>query len=214
VTGRLALPPLYPIVNVADDSSASLSRALTLATTLAESGATLIQLRAKTLAGGAMTELAAKMVTAIAPYGGRLVVNDRADVAAAAAAAGVHVGDEDISVAAARTTLGDDAIVGYSTHSLDDVEAATALAVDYVGFGPVFDSPTKAGIRNARGVAALAAVCAASAHPVVAIGGVTLETAPSLWRAGAAAIAVVSELERAADPAALVRAYIAAHATK
>ena len=210
MNGRLELPPLYPIVNVADDAPASLALALELATTLSAAGVTLIQLRAKTLAAGAMTELAAKVVRAIAAHGGRLIVNDRADVAAAAGAAGVHVGDEDITVVAARKTVGDDAIVGYSTHSLDDIAAAAALDADYVGFGPIFESPTKIGVRSPRGLSALREACSASPHPVVAIGGVTLASAPELWHAGAASVAVISEIERAPDPGALVRRYVAA----
>ena len=207
---RLELPPIYPIVDLRDDSSAALERAVALAGALAVGGATLIQLRAKTLASGVMTELALRIVAAIAPSGGRLIVNDRADVAAASGAAGVHLGDEDIPVDVARACVGDDAIVGYSTHSLDDVAHAADLRVDYLGFGPVFESPTKTGVRTARGIDSLAAACAASQSPVVAIGGVTLERAPALWRAGAASVAVISDVERAEDPAALVRAYLAA----
>ena len=84
------------------------------------------------------------------------------------------------------------------------------MPVDYIGFGPVFDSPTKAGARAPRGLDLLAAACRVSRFPVVAIGGVTLARAPALWQAGAASVAVISEIERAADPAALVREYLRA----
>jgi thiamine-phosphate pyrophosphorylase len=201
------LPPLYPIVDVRQDTPEALERALALAVELSAGGATLLQLRAKSLSGRDMTALASRMVDTVAAHGSRVIVNDRADVALAAGAAGVHVGDEDLPVSAARDVLGATAIIGYSTHSVADVVAATNRPVDYIGFGPVFDSPTKAGVREARGVQALAEACRASTVPVVAIGGVTLATAPSCWYAGAASVAVISEIERASDPAALVRAY-------
>ena len=213
MSGRLSPPPLnpiYPIVDVRSESREATERALRLAVTLAEAGATWLQLRAKPLAAGATMELATRIASSLRASGARLIVNDRADVAAASGAAGVHLGDEDVPPAVARACLGDEAIVGYSTHSLDEIAAAGELPVDYVGFGPVFESPTKAGVREPRGLVALARACAATRLPVVAIGGITLATAPDCWRAGAASVAVISEIERAADPAALVRAYLAA----
>lgn len=208
MSGSFRLPRLYPIVDVREESPEASERALRLAIELAAAGATLLQLRAKSLAAGAMTALATRMVAAVAPHGTRVIVNDRADVALAAGAAGVHVGDEDLPVAAARDVLGPGAVVGYSTHSIDDVLAAARVPADYIGFGPVFDSPTKAGVRESRGVDLLAAACRASTLPVVAIGGITLATAPDCWRAGAASVAVISEIERSADAGALARAYL------
>ena len=230
------LPALYPIVNVADAGAEARERAFALAVELAEGGATLLQLRAKALAAGAMTQLAARIVEALAGSGTQVIVNDRADVAAACAAAGVHLGDEDLPVEAARRVLraplaaparrgftappgsprapgagaADAArppIVGYSTHGVVEAAAASASGADYLGFGPVFESPTKAGVRDARGLTALAAACRATTLPVVAIGGVTLETAPACWQAGAASVAVISEIERSGDRRALVAAY-------
>jgi len=206
-------PPLYPIVDIREESPESVDRALRLAETLAAAGATLLQLRAKPLAAGTLTSLASRMVGTVRKYGTRVIVNDRADVALAAGAAGVHLGDEDLPVAAAREVLGPTAIIGYSTHSIDDVSTAVSMPADYIGFGPVFASPTKAGVREARGVDRLAAACRASTLPVVAIGGVTLATAPACWRAGAASVAVISEIERTVDAAALVREYLRAAAT-
>ena len=163
-----------------------------------------------------MTELARRLVEALAPTGALLIVNDRSDVAAASGAAGVHVGDEDLPVAAARLVLGGAAakrgqapscIVGFSTHSVREAAAASTSGADYLGFGPVFESPTKAGVRDARGLAILAEACRATSLPVVAIGGVTLETAADCWRAGAASVAVIREIERSRDRRALVEAY-------
>jgi thiamine-phosphate pyrophosphorylase len=201
------LPPLYPIVNVAGDEAAACERAFALAVELADAGCSLIQLRAKTLGAGAMTGLASRMVEALHPAGALLIVNDRADVAAACGAAGVHVGDEDLPVEAVRRVVGPDAIVGFSTHSIEEAARASSCGADYLGFGPVFESPTKAGVREARGLELLSRACHATSLPVVAIGGVTLETAPECWSAGAASVAVISELERSADRRALVAAY-------
>jgi thiamine-phosphate pyrophosphorylase len=208
----LRLPPLYPIVDLHDDSDAERRRVLALARQLAEAGVEWIQLRGKTLAAGALDELASSLVLLLRSYGAHLIVNDRADVALLSGAAGVHVGDEDIPVEAARSVLGSDAIVGYSTHSLEDVAAASTVDANYFGFGPVYESPTKKGVRAAHGVALLEQACHISNRPIVAIGGVTLSTAPLLWKAGAKSVAVISEIERAADPRALAQAYLRAAA--
>lgn len=197
--------PLYPIVNVAQPGAAAAARATALALALAQAGLRLIQLRAKPLGAGEATRLARTLVEKLAPLGCRLIVNDRADVALAADAAGVHLGDEDLPVAAARTLLGPAALIGYSTHALAEIAAAGAATgqdphacqADYLGFGPIFESPTKPGLRTARGLALLEQACASSSLPVVAIGGITVETAPLCWQAGAASVAVISELERA-----------------
>jgi len=205
--GDCPLLSLYPIVNVREQSEAELQRTRTLAGRLGAAGVPLIQLRAKTLPAGTFAELATRLVEELAQHDTQLVVNDRIDVAMSAGAAGVHLGDEDLPVTVARELLGDDAIVGYSTHSEDEARAATTWPVDYLGFGPVFESPTKPGVRAARGVEALRRACTAATVPVVAIGGVTLETAPAAWAAGASAVAVISEIETAADVDALVEAY-------
>jgi thiamine-phosphate pyrophosphorylase len=201
------LPPLYPIVNVAGDDAAACEHAFALAVELAEAGCSLLQLRAKTLGAGPMTELARRMVEALHPSGTLLIVNDRADVAAASGAAGVHVGDEDLPVEAVRRVVGRDAIVGFSTHSVEEAARASSCGADYLGFGPVFESPTKAGVRDARGLELLAKACSATSLPVVAIGGVALETAQDCWRAGAASVAVISEIERSTNRRTLVGDY-------
>lgn len=212
----MKLPPLYPIVNVEAADAASCERALALAAELADAGARLLQLRAKSLGAGALADLASRMVTALSGSGALLIVNDRLDVAMAAGAGGVHLGDEDLPVEAARRVLASAAgaaspfLVGYSTHSVEEASRATRAPADYLGFGPVFDSPTKAGVREARGVEMLARVCRASSLPVVAIGGVTLATAAQCWRAGAASVAVISEIERSSDRRSLVAAYLQA----
>ncbi|MBI5503582.1 MAG: thiamine phosphate synthase [Deltaproteobacteria bacterium] len=205
--------PLYPIVNVSQPGATAAARATALALALAEAGLPWLQLRAKPLGTGEYASLARSLVAKLDAYDCRLIVNDRADVALAAGAWGLHVGDEDLPVVAARALLGSACLIGFSTHAVDEVSAACRPSaearaddpadrpqrhpLDYIGFGPVFESPTKAGVRAARGLRLLAQACRASSVPVVAIGGITVETAPLCWRAGAACVAVISELERA-----------------
>lgn len=201
------LPALYPIVDIAtaDPAEASAKRALALA--VAAAGATLVQLRAKSLPSGRLVELACDWREALRRHQCALIVNDRVDIALVAQAAGVHLGDEDLPAPQARKLLGAGAIVGYSTHSLEEVVAAQDCGADYLGFGPVYDSPTKAGVREARGPALLARACSASKLPIVAIGGVSLARAAEVFAAGAASCAVISGLTQSDDPGALVDAY-------
>lgn len=129
------------------------------------------------------------------------IVNDRADIAALVGADGVHVGASDLPPEAAREIVGPDRWVGVSTHDPEGVVAAVAAGADYLGYGPVWDSPTKAGVRKPRGVDALArAVALAGDVPVVAIGGVTEpDRVAEALRAGACAAAVLSAVSHASD---------------
>ena len=204
------LSPLYPILNLRSADESELARVRALAVALARAGITLLQLRAKDVGAGVFTELAVWCVEELGRLGCRVLINDRVDVAMACGAAGVHLGDEDIPVAVARRLLGPKAVIGYSTHSIAEIEAAPPEA-DYLGFGPVFESPTKAGVRSARGLELLAQACRATARPVVAIGGVTLASAADLWKAGAASGAVITEIERSHDVRGLVRAWNESH---
>jgi len=207
----LKLACLYPVVNLLDDGDGD--NALELAVALAEAGVTLMQLRCKTTGTGDYCNLASLVVDALRPLGCNLLINDRVDVALASGAAGVHLGQDDLPVGEARAILGNEAIIGLSSHELAEAErgwSATADArPDYLAFGPVFESPTKAGVRSARGIDALARVCKLSPLPVVAIGGITLELAPSIRSAGAAASAVISELQKTRAPGELARRWLA-----
>ncbi|MFN2426329.1 MAG: thiamine phosphate synthase [Candidatus Binatia bacterium] len=214
------LPPLYPIVNVRDHGQAERDRVFALALELAGAGATLLQLRAKPLGAGALADLASRLLERLEGSAVQLIVNDRLDVALACGAAGVHLGDEDLPVGPARRVVLEssagrhsphdeaDFLIGYSTHSPDEAARAQAEPADYLGFGPVFESPTKAGVRAARGIELLAKACRASRLPVVAIGGIALANARQCWEAGAASVAVISEIESSADRHALVAQYL------
>jgi thiamine-phosphate pyrophosphorylase len=174
-------------------------------------GAPIIQLRAKHLASGPFLALCDLVVELAQPSSSRVIVNDRADLARMAQAAGVHVGQEDLAPAAARALVGEGAVVGCSTHSVEQVDAAVHEPVDYIAVGPVFGTRTKDTGYNAVGLELVATAAArVQGRPIVAIGGITLETAPSVAAAGAAGVAVISDLIAHGDPALRVAAYVAA----
>jgi len=141
----------------------------------------------------------------------QLIVNDRADIARLAGAAGVHVGQDDLPPDAARRIVGRERIVGLSTHTTAQVDAAVREPVNYIAIGPVFGTASKATGYDAVGLA-MVQQAAARAHArglqVVAIGGITLDRAEEVVRAGADAVAVISDLLRTGDPRARVREYL------
>ena len=182
---------------------------LTLAAHFFDGGATVVQLRAKHLASGPLLELADALVARGRPYGARVIVNDRVDVAVLSKAAGAHVGQDDLVPADARAQLGPGAILGVSTHDAAQFARALQATATYIAVGPIFGTRTKdtgyapVGLDLVRAARRLA-----PAIPIVAIGGITLETAPSVLDAGATAVAVIGDLLASGDPAARTRAYL------
>jgi thiamine-phosphate pyrophosphorylase len=175
----------------------------------ANAGVDAIQLREKDLTGRALLELAQKAVARAGPE--KILVNDRLDVALAAGAAGVHLGEESMGVAdvvAFRTNarLPSGFRIGRSCHSLEAALRAEKDGADYVFFGPVFATPSKARFGPPQGTEALAAVCRQVHIPVVAIGGITLENAGACLAAGAAGVAAIRLFQESTDLAATVRA--------
>jgi thiamine-phosphate pyrophosphorylase len=158
-------------------------------------GADWIQIREKDLAGRALAELARHAVAAISETGARIFVNDRLDVALASGAAGIHLGETSLPVEAVtewRQSSGrTDFQIGISCHSLETARAAERGGANYIFFGPVFATPSKAAFGAPQGVEILRAVCNSVGIPVLAIGGVTLENAASCIAAGAAGIAAI-----------------------
>jgi thiamine-phosphate pyrophosphorylase len=174
-------------------------------------GAPLIQIRAKHLASASLLELADRLVEIAAATGSSVIVNDRADIARMSGAAGVHVGQDDVAPRDARAIVGPDAIVGYSTHTIEQVRAARAEPVSYIAVGPVFGTRTKDTGYQAVGLDLVsAAASAAGPIPIVAIGGIKLENARSVLDAGAAAVAVISDLLTGGDPQGRIAAYVQA----
>jgi len=180
-----------------------------LARAYLDGGATLIQLRAKQLGSAALLDLADAAVRLAHPYHANVIVNDRADIALISAAEGVHVGQDDLPPEAARRLLGEGAIVGLSTHTVAQVEGALREPISYVAVGPVFGTRTKDTGYVAVGLELVgAAAQLAGTMPVVAIGGITLENARSVIDAGAAAVAVISDLLRGNDPRGRTQAFL------
>lgn len=180
-----------------------------LAAAFLDGGARIIQLRAKRLAAAPFLAHADDLVRVAAPYGAAVVVNDRVDLALLAGAAGAHVGQEDLPPAAARRILGPHATIGYSTHTIAQIDAAAGEPISYIAVGPVFGTRTKDTGFEAVGLALVAeAVRRSRGRPVVAIGGVTLERAREALAAGASSVAVISDLLTGGDPAARVAAYL------
>lgn len=203
-------PRLHAILDVGVASAAGWDP-LDLARAFLDGGAALVQVRAKQLPPGRFLQLCDRVVGAATAAGAVVVVNDRVDLARMSGAAGAHVGQDDLAPAAARQLLGPDAIVGYSTHTLAQIEAAVAEPVSYIAVGPVFGTRTKATGYDAVGLELVAAAAQrARGLPVVAIGGITLDTAPAVLAAGASAVAVISDLLAGGDPARRVAAYLRA----
>jgi thiamine-phosphate pyrophosphorylase len=201
---RLArLRGLYALVGGADPVAQAI-QAL-------DGGAAVLQLRVKE-SGDAALLAAASRVVALARGRALVIVNDRADLAVLSGADGVHVGDEDLPVEAARRVVGPDLLVGRSTRTLADGLAALAAGADHVGFGPVFATGSKQIAEPPRGLTMLAEVARALPAPLVAIGGIGLETIGPVAAAGAAAAAVLGALFDAPDPRLRAAALAAAFA--
>jgi thiamine-phosphate pyrophosphorylase len=209
VTDRRAFPPPSPCS--ASTQLGWASHLLDAIARAAEAGVDAIQLREKDLTGKVLLDLA---TAANARAEGKLIINDRLDVALAAGAAGVHLGGGSVPVSAVtrlRGTGGGRALpegflVGRSCHSLEEAQEAERAGADYIYFGPVFPTPSKARFGPPQGVSALQAVCRSVRIPVFAIGGITLENAGTCVAAGAAGLAAIRLFQEAVDLAAILRA--------
>jgi thiamine-phosphate pyrophosphorylase len=185
-------PFFYPIVDT-DVCRARGREPLDVALACLRGGARWLQLRDKRGGGAFFLALADAIVATAREFRAAVIVNDRADIALMAAAAGVHVGQNDLPLPAIRAMLGSRAILGLSTHDERQVDLALATTADYIAVGPVFGTSTKATGYDARGLD-LVRYAAGRGKPVAAIGGITLERAPDVVAAGATAIAVISDL--------------------
>jgi thiamine-phosphate pyrophosphorylase len=175
---------------------------------LAREGVDLVQLRAKGWEAGALLACAQELLARLRPLGVPLLINDRADVALAGGADGVHLGQDDLPVRYARQLLGPDALIGWSTHALEEIRRAPREA-DYLAFGSVFATTTRAD-SVVVGPAALTAAVAASTLPLLAIGGIRPENVDRLAGLGLAGIAVASGLTRGDSAPGAVPAFRAA----
>ena len=206
---NLVFPRLYAIIEPALLTISELA----LGDALAESGVELIQYRNKTASSRQIFDISLQLSKLLASRGVRFIVNDRPDIALLAGAGGVHVGQEDLSVDVARTICGPDRWVGISTHSLEQVAAADRTSADYIAFGPIFPTATKKNPDAVVGTELLRQARKITAKPIVAIGGITLERASEVYRAGADSLAVIRDLICAASPAARALEFLAVGAS-
>jgi thiamine-phosphate pyrophosphorylase len=212
----LVFPPLYAIIDAALLKTSELS----FAEMMAESGVELLQYRNKRASSRQLFEvsqsISVKLSAAAQKHAGethaglhsgaplarpRFIVNDRADIALLVDAGGVHVGQEDLRVEEARGIVGANRWVGVSTHSLEQLDAADKTSADYIAFGPIFPTKSKENPDPVVGLDLLREARRHTRKPLVAIGGITLERAADVYRAGADSLAVMRELIVCEDPA-------------
>lgn len=200
---------LYPIVDNLGDTRRTHAD---IAAAMLGGGARLLQLRVKNLTTREFVEIARQVKRMTDTAGAALVINDRADIAALVDATGVHLGQDDLPAEAARALLGNDKLIGLSTHNLAQAEAAARLGVaDYISFGPIFATASKDNPDPVQGIEALRAVRRLVCLPIVAIGGITAATMPQVLGAGADAVAMIGEIVRAPRIEEKVRALLAAN---
>jgi thiamine-phosphate pyrophosphorylase len=201
----LVLPPVYPILDTATLSRFGLG-AIETARALLEGGAAILQYRHKGFWSREIVAEAEAIAELCAEAGVPFIVNDRADYAAIIGA-GLHVGQEDLSPGDARRVVGTKALLGFSTHNPAQMIAAQTEPVDYVAFGPIFSTRSKERPDAMVGLEGLRAARALTSLPLVAIGGITLETAAECWEAGADSVALISAL--VPDPRARMADFVA-----
>lgn len=175
---------------------------------LVDAGVRLLQYRNKSASSRELFESAKKLSAQLQPQGVSFVVNDRADVAALVDADGIHVGQRDLSVESARLLVGPSKWVGVSTHNLEQFERAAATSADYIAVGPVFSTSTKTNPDPVIGIDFIRTVRTLTEKPIVAIGGITLDRAAQVIRAGADSVAVISDILLAPDPGKRARQFL------
>jgi thiamine-phosphate pyrophosphorylase len=204
MANRLALPPLYVIL----DAALLPNDPVEFEKRLIAAGARLFQYRNKIAPAREVLQASQALDVTARQEGGSFLVNDRPDIARLAWANGVHVGQDDLDVAAARSIVGSEAIVGISTHNLEQFKAAVETDADYIAVGPVFETRSKEKADPVVGLELIREARKLTSKPIVAIGGITLERAGGVIAAGADSVAVISDILAAKNPAARVKQYL------
>jgi len=187
----LNLPKIYPITNV---ELSGLSHAEQVRA-LAEAGCRFVQIREKTGSSRGIFDAVVESVAIAEALGMKIILNDRVDIAIAARAHGVHLGQDDLPPAEARKLRGDDSIIGYSTHSLEQTIEAAKLPIDYLAIGPIFATTTKKNPDAVVGLEGLRRVRnAIGDFPLVAIGGIDISNVRDVLAAGADSAALIGDL--------------------
>ena len=203
----VSLPPLYAILDPEQTKGSDPEAVLRQ---LLDGGAKIVQLRAKTLAPRDFLRLARNARSLTRSNDCRLIINDRADIALACDADGVHLGQEDLPLHAARKIM-EQKLIGISTHDEAQAVDAERGGADYIGFGPMFGTMTKATGYGARGVAMLRQIRSAVKLPIVAIGGIKEDNVQEVWCAGADSAAIISDILGATDITAKTKRILALH---
>ena len=201
-----SLSGLYIILDPSVCPARPLVEVLTAAT---EAGASLFQYRNKTASMKEAYMEALALRHAAAKAGVLFIVNDRCDLALAVEADGVHLGQGDLPLDLARKVMGPDKLIGISTHNSDQVREATAGKPDYLGFGPIFKPGSKQDHDPVIGLEGLRAMRRLTSLPVFAIGGIQIDQAGEVMRAGANGVAVISAILKAPDISHAVKAFLA-----
>jgi thiamine-phosphate pyrophosphorylase len=205
-TRPCSLSGLYIILDPSVSPARPLVEVLTAA---AEAGASLFQYRNKTASMKEAYVEALVLRHAAAKAGVLFIVNDRCDLALAVDADGVHLGQGDLPLDLARKVMGPDKLIGISTHNPDQVRDATAGKPDYLGFGPIFKPGSKQDHDPVVGLEGLRAMRRLTVLPVFAIGGIQIDQAGEVMRAGANGVAVISAILKAPDISHAVKAFLA-----
>jgi len=198
---RVFSSPLYAVLDIEQLQGRSSSAALE---GLLQGGVSVVQLRAKTLPGKEFLELARDARRQTRARDCLLIINDRVDIALAARADGVHLGQDDLPLQDARTLMRTK-LIGISTHDVEQARAAESGGADYIGFGPIFGTKTKETGYAPRGLPLLREARHAVKIPLVAIGGITEANVVQVWQAGADAAAMISDVLGAQDVAGKVK---------
>jgi thiamine-phosphate pyrophosphorylase len=183
----IRLPRLYAVADAAFGDPVDLAKALF------DGGVTLVQIRHKVAAAGTLLR-EIDDVLKFAPPHAQVIVNDRPDVARIAGASGVHLGQEDLGPLQARMVLAEGQVIGCSTHDLPQALNADNGPADYIAVGPVFATSTKKNAAPVLGLRRLEEICSRIHKPVVAIGGITLDSATDVFNCGVASVAVIGDL--------------------
>jgi thiamine-phosphate pyrophosphorylase len=204
MANRLALPSLYVIL----DAALLPSDPVEFLKKLMGAGTRLFQYRNKTAPAREVLQAAQALNVTARQDGASFLVNDRPDIAWLAGASGVHLGQDDLDVDAARKIVGADAIIGISTHNLEQLRAAAETDADYIAVGPIFETRSKAKPDPVVGLELIRGARKLTNKPMVAIGGITLERAASVIEAGANSVAVISDILAAKNPVTRVKQYL------
>lgn len=200
-----SLGRVYPITHSSNSQSWD---HVAFANCLLHCGIRFFQVRDKMLQDGCFYHQLLQIRHLSLEMGAQLIVNDRVDLALAVKADGVHLGQDDLPPGAARKLMGDEAIIGLSTHSWDQFQRARNEPVDYIALGPIFSTGTKGDASPAIGTKLLQKAARSVDIPLVAIGGISLQRSQQIWQAGVHSVAIISEIANSKNPESQVRAFL------